>query len=471
MSAARWSGLREAHAHILAHGRSESMLWLSACTSREEALAMIRVRAAGIEPGAWLVAAGTRPEAWRESGTQEPGRHGAWPTSDELDAASPDRPCVVMSFDHHSGAANSAAMRAAGLRLDPPHDTDVSGPIDEPGVIVRDGRGVFTGVLLEAAFMRVRERIPAATHQQRLDHLRTALRDFARLGFDEVHDLWSRADLGPAISQLARAGELDSGDLTRRVWLYPLLGPAGAKDTDSLESIHLSRGDFESDRVQIAGGKVFADGTLNATTAWMHEPYRDGLDQHPCGTPLVSAESLRRDMNRCWSIGVGLAVHAIGDAAVGAVLAAAEAEIANSAWHAVRSAGLPPVRIEHAEVVAESDTPRIVRLWREMGMVISVQPCHLLYDIEALERRLPHRLHRVLPMREWIQAGLSPGDGLWFGSDAPIVRPDPTDSIEAATQRRRGHACVAGPESRAIAPEQAIDEPVARSCFTRVACR
>lgn len=456
--------LREAHAHVLAHGRAASMLWLSACTSREDALAWISSRAremaANAEPDQWLVAAGARPEGWREAGRHERGRHGVWPTMGELNDACPDRPCLVMSFDHHSGAANARALRASGLSSDAAAGADASE--NEPGVMAHDEAGAFTGVLLEAAFMRVRESVPHASHTQRMGQLRAALADFDRLGFDEVHDLWSGAEFGPMLAEMERAGVL-----RHRVWLYPLVGRAGAKESESLEAIHASRASFESDRIRIAGGKVFADGTLNATTAWMREPYREGLAEHPCGTPLVSVESLRRDMNRCWSLGVGLAVHAIGDGAVGAVIDAAEAEMANPAWRAVRDAGLPPIRIEHAEIVAASDTPRIIRLWREMGLVVSVQPCHLLYDVEALERRLPHCLDRVLPLRELIDAGLTPGDGLWFGSDAPIVRPDPMDSIEAATTRRRGEGCVAGPASRTIAPEQAINESQAWTCFAR----
>lgn len=471
------SGLREAHAHIISHGRSASMLWLSSCTSRGEALDLIRARARAMASNAtphaprtqWLIAAGARPQGWHDAdhAASQPGRHGAWPTHLELDDACPDRPCLVMSFDHHSGAANSAALAAAFGAIDPDRATqsvptksataqaDASATL--PEVFVRDPGGRFTGVLLEAAFMRVRHAVPQATATERMVHLRAALDDFARLGFDEVHDLWSGEELGPGLAELER-----EGTLSQRVWMYPLVDGEG-----TLERVHATRSAFASSRVRLTGGKVFADGTLNATTAWMRQPYRDGLADHPCGTPLVSVESLRRDMNRCWALGIGMAVHAIGDGAVGAVLDAAEAESANPAIRAVRDAGLPPVRIEHAEVVDERDVPRIVRLWREMGLVVSVQPCHLLYDIEALERQLPHRLHRVLPLRELIQAGLPPGDGLWFGSDAPIVRPDPQDSIDAATTRRRGERCVAGPASRAIAAEQSIDESTAWTCFGR----
>ena len=107
-------------------------------------------------------------------------------------------------------------------------------------------------------------------------------------------------------------------------------------------------------------------------------------------------------------------------------------------------------RIEHAEIIDEADVGR----FKALGVVCSPQPCHLLADIEALRRLLPHRLHRVLPMRELIDSGLTPGVDLLFGSDAPIVAPEPRDNVIAATLRRREGA----PASEAIAPEQAISE-------------
>ena len=115
-------------------------------------------------------------------------------------------------------------------------------------------------------------------------------------------------------------------------------------------------------------------------------------------------------------------------------------------------------RIEHAEVIDRDDVARIVRLRDELGLMISVQPCHLLTDIEALSRALPDRLDRVLPLRELIESGLEPGRDLLFGSDVPIVRPHPQDSIRGAVDRKRA-------DSVAIAPEQAISEKQAWACF------
>jgi len=81
--------------------------------------------------------------------------------------------------------------------------------------------------------------------------------------------------------------------------------------------------------------------------------------------------------------------------------------------------------------------------------------------VEALRRLLPHRLDRVLPLRDLIDAGCEPGRLLLFGSDTPIVRPHPSDSVQAATARRRAGE----PPEAAIAPAQAVTEAEAWACF------
>jgi predicted amidohydrolase YtcJ len=279
--------------------------------------------------------------------------------------------------------------------------------------------------------------------------VRDSLADLAKHGFVEVHEMLSPAWLGPMLAELDRAGELRT-----TVWLYPPL--------DSLEEVARGRLAWEGPHVRLAGGKVFADGTLNARTAWMLAPYADAMPGSPRGHEMMNVEQLRDAIRRCRSFGVGLAVHAIGDGAVRASLDAWEEEGTKAQRHegteagawASAANGLPAMRIEHCEMIDAVDVPRFA----ELGVVCSVQPCHLLYDIEALERGQPRRLDRVLPLRELIASGCRPGELLWFGSDVPIVRPNPEDSVRAAMDRRRIEGSPGGTASRAIAPEQAITE-------------
>lgn len=450
--------LREAHAHIAMHGRELSQLDLSTCPDLGECLSRIEAEAAKlaeIDPACkrWLLANGVRVESWPER---------RWPTIEELDRAaakasrkhsgsSTARCMSIMSFDHHALVANRAAMLAAGL-----HDDSADPP---GGVIQRDASGRPTGVLLESACWKVRQAVPELTPAERLDVLRRGLADLARHGFTEVHDLLSPPWLGPALGELERSGELST-----TVWLYPAI--------DELEMVHNSRENWESGprggRLTLAGGKIFVDGTLNSRTAWMLEPYADGLPVLPKGQPMMTLAKIGEAIGLARRLEIGLAAHAIGDAAVRAVLDVAAGQARSHGAKKPRSVDdVPWLRIEHAELVDQSDVPRFA----ELGVVCSVQPCHLLYDIEALERGYPGRLDRVLPLRELIEAGCRPGELLWFGSDTPIVRPDPMDSVIAATKRGRVQGSPGGLPSRAMGLGQAISEAEAWAAFNPASSR
>lgn len=425
---------------------------LAGCLDRKEALNLLEQAARGMGrnaaagnagDGRWLLAHAMRAEAWPRNGEES-----AFLTRRELDEAVPDRPCVVMSFDHHSACANSAAFAAAsGVALEDSH-----------GIVVRDELGEPTGTLLELAAWRMWSLAPEPTEEERVEHVRAALRDFAAHGFREVHDLRTPPWMLDALERIAR----EDGRLATRVGLFApvedldeavvsrMRAQAEAISATLRQSTHT-----KGEGVRLLGGKLFADGTLNACTAHVLEAFRDAPAGLEHGKPMVTARELDAALERCDGLGLQLSVHAIGDGAVRAVLDAHERHLLRSGATTERRA--PLLRIEHCEVVDRRDVPRFA----EMGVIASVQPCHLLYDIEALTRRLPHRLDRVLPLREMIDSGLVPGETLLMGSDAPIVRPNPMDSVVAATMRRRmtqmdGSNPGGAPTTTPIAPEQAI---------------
>ncbi len=429
-----FESMREAHAHIASFGQSLAMPSLAACRSVGECLSAVADASQGIAaPGAapaWVRLHSARIQAWDEP---------RWPTRLELDRVTGGRPCVILSFDHHAACANSAALAAAGLS---------AGEVVPPnGLVCADpASGLPTGELVEQAAFKVWEAAPAPTAAERARHVRDSLTALAALGYHEVHDLLSQDWLGPVLAAMERDGTLP----VREVHLYPPIARVG--------TIASSRSEWESGRVRLAGGKLFADGTLNSRTALMLEPYREPVDGLPCGQAMVEPRQIDAAVTLCESLGLHLAVHAIGDGAVRMVLDAIErTSRAGAGRH-----GSSRHRVEHCELIDDADVPRFAAL----GVVCSVQPCHLLADVEVLRRQLPHRLHRVLPLRELIQTGCGPfGEDplLWFGSDVPVVRPDPQDSVQAAVNRRRAGA----PPADAIGSEQRLSEAEAWAAFGR----
>lgn len=456
--------MREAHCHLLALGQALTTASLADCASMAECLQRIAQLASGLTSeqssnGAskrWIKMAQAHHNNWPEA---------RWPTAAELDAAAGQHPCIIKSFDHHHAVCNSAALHAAGL---------VVGQTVPPlGRVVADAAGTFTGELVEHAAWHIWQADGEPTPTERLSILRAACDHLAAFGYREAHDMLSQSWLPNDLTSLALQGHLPL-----KVLLY-------AEPTIAEQL--LSERTTWHPHVKLGGMKLFADGTLSARTAHMVHRYADPLPDASRGRCMTAPAAILATMQRCQSLGIGLAVHAIGDGAVKTVLDCAErARTATPAIPAIPAGaasgpkhGLDAcrIRIEHAEII---DKPDVVR-FAELRIDCSVQPCHLPWDIAVIRKHLPHRTERVMPLAELLAAGLVPGslgaDGLWagatpqeiaavpaglaFGSDAPIVGADPQDSLFAAVNRRAPHQ----PTDEALGLPQAVNLTQARQCF------
>ncbi|MGP1347142.1 MAG: amidohydrolase [Phycisphaerales bacterium] len=446
--------LRDAHLHLLPYGASLAQIDLSRATSVHEALALIaaEARRRRDDPDAqrtlhpWIIGYAYRAEATRER---------RFPTRAELDEAAGNAPAIINSFDMHAASASSAILRAAGI--------DVRTPDPPGGAIQRDpNTGEPTGYLLETARFLLRDAEPKPTPERRMGELRASLDDLSARGFVELHDMYATAGLAESLLELDERDEL-----SHTVWMYAV--PECIADLEDIMRRRTPDGRTSpSGRIRFAGLKLFTDGTLNSRTASMLEPFADPIEAHPRGTPLFTDDRLAQHFLWARERGHAIATHAIGDAAVRQVL---------DCWESVSSGGtssggtglrpvssassltnnIPPLRIEHAQFIHPDDIDRFPSL----GIVASMQPCHLLPDMEALQRLTPHAIDRVFPLRDLIDVAhrhnTDPADLIWLGSDAPVVPPAPADNIQAAVHRRRADT----PPSAAIAPRQAIDESLA----------
>jgi hypothetical protein len=93
-------------------------------------------------------------------------------------------------------------------------------------------------------------------------------------------------------------------------------------------------------------------------------------------------------------------------------------------------AGLPPRnRIEHAQVVDPKDIPRFAKL----GVIASMQPSHLLTDMNWAEARLgPQRAAYSYAWKAFLDAGVH----LAFGTDYPVEPVTPFRGLYAAVTRK-----------------------------------
>src|ERR687898_1327916 len=115
-------GFNDAHAHVVSGGLSLDQVALDDAKTVDEIRDTIRVWAEAHPERQWITGRGWYYQPF----------NGVMPTRQLLDALVPDRPAYLIAYDGHTGWANTAALKAAGIgrsTKNPPG-----------GIIVRDPR-------------------------------------------------------------------------------------------------------------------------------------------------------------------------------------------------------------------------------------------------------------------------------------------------------------------------------------------
>jgi predicted amidohydrolase YtcJ len=373
-------GFVDGHTHFASWALGRRRVQLAGAATRAEALERVR---AGTAVGGWVLGHGWDANRWE-----------ATPTRWALDEIRGE-PVYLDSLDVHAAWLNSAALEAAGI--------DRGTPEPFGGRIVRDANGEPTGVLLERAVELALPALPQPPADVLLDALREGQAEAHRLGVTGIHNVETEA-------VLAGFRRLEGEDALRlRVLFHP---PVAALERLVADGVRSGQG---SEWLTIGGVKLFLDGSLGKQTAWMLEPYEGSRDR---GMPITGLESARAAIQLAAGAGIAATVHAIGDAAVRRGL-----DLLGEAPRV----GLPH-RIEHFQCVHPADLGRAAR----DGIVVSMQPAHLLTDIPLVERYWGARRRGAYCFRTI----LSQGTAVAFGSDAPVAALDPRQGVYAALARR-----------------------------------
>jgi hypothetical protein len=385
----------------------------------------LRGEAAAGAPGAWAVGLRLDVEALAER---------RLPSRDELDAACPDRPALVLAHDGHSAAGNGRALAAAGLSAATP---------DPPGGrIERDARGAPAGPCRETAAQLLLGAMPAPTPERLRETARGSFGRLAAQGITSAGVVLQTDHEGPG-GAAARLEGLAMGlllDVTPFSTYALLIGstPAAAVAARATP-LH----DPAAGR-RVGGYKLFADGTLGSCTAAMREPFADRPGER--GLATLPEEELFARMRAAHEAGLQICIHAIGDAAVERCVELYERLLAERPCPDHRH------RIEHASLVPPDLIPRLARL----GLCISTQPLFVHSEKAWLRRRLgAERARQVYPLRALVEAGVLVAGA----SDAPVESTDVLHAIQCCVTREGFET------QQGLTPAQALD------LFTRHAAR
>lgn len=392
-------GFTDAHLHLLRYGLFRTQVDLGGCRSLAEVLARLQAAAARQPAGTWILGHSWLHDQWPE---------GRMPNAADLDAVAPDHPVLLARGCLHIAVANSRALAAAGVG---PGTPDPAG-----GQIDRLPGGGPTGVLREQAIGLVQAVVPQPTPAQQEEALRLAAAELVRLGITQVQTDDMRDTGGPegAVNLYRRVTGPDQVPL--RVTLViayeylqeiRLLGMGPRWGDEWLRTGHV---------------KLFADGSLGGRTAALAAPYAD--DPTALGMLIHSPEELAARVSMIHRLGLQAGVHAIGDAAMEALLnAVAAAQAANPELQGRR----------HRAIHCQITNPRQIRRLKELGMVADIQPVFLHTDGHFyIERVGPDRAATAYAWASMAREGVA----ACAGSDAPVEHPNPLLGLHAAVTRR-----------------------------------
>jgi predicted amidohydrolase YtcJ len=361
--------------------------------------------------------------------------HEAWevknlPTKEMVDEAVPNTPVFISRFDGHMGVANTAALKAAGVTK------DTKSP--KGGLIVKDSKtGEPTGILKDDAMNLVLDVIPAPTDEEFEAAILRALKEANENGFTSIQDMTPDKEFS-IYKKFEKEGKLTCRMYTRTpVVEYKKLIEQGIKAGDG------------TDMVRGGSLKAFADGSLGSSTAlffehYVNEPENNGLAMEYVTNGNLKKWALEADKNK-----LQLCVHAIGDSANYLMLQMFKEIVeTNPKWDR-------RFRIEHAQHVRFEDMP----LFKELGVIASVQPYHCIDDGVWAEKRIgKERLKYTYPFKSFIDLGIP----VCFGSDWFVAPLNAIYGIYAAVTRRT----LDDKNPDGWQPEQKLTVEQAIKCYT-----
>ncbi|MFC8715068.1 amidohydrolase [Streptomyces sp. NPDC057197] len=418
------AGFTDGHLHPVSGAERTMGVDLSACRDLADVRAALAGPAAALAPGAWLRGWGLDPNSFGDAPVA------AASLGPVLDGV----PALIDLFDGHSMLASARALEQAG----------VDGPrrFEQAAEIVCDEAGRPTGLLLEDAACELVEAVaPRPTGDELRARTAEVLREMAATGLTGGHAM----DANGATLDILGALEGD-GDLPLRLRVAPWCQPGA--DAEAVDGLVRQQG--TGGRLwQVAGVKMFMDGTIDNGTAWLESPDCHGESRDAF---WPDPDQYRRVVGALHRAGVPTATHAIGDAAVRHVLDSVERAQAETP-----AADGAPVRhrVEHIETVPDDTVPRFARL----GVAASMQPTHCCEYTRAdhtdnWSRRLgEERASRAFRCRDLWDAGAR----VVLGSDWPIAPYPPLGVMAGARHRRPGDLSRPphGPE-QALTPLRAL---------------
>jgi predicted amidohydrolase YtcJ len=404
-------GFIDAHCHFYGYGKGLSELDLTNTNSSKEVVDAVVYYAReqdmypeksdiDLTKPKWIVGRGWDQNDWEVK---------EFPDKKRLDTLFPNTPVILKRIDGHAVLVNQKALNMAGFT----EKTKISGG----ELILKNGK--LTGVLVDNAADSLEKSIPKADKDLIERALLKAQENCFTVGLTTVDDAGLDRDVVDVIDELQKANKL-------KMRVYAMLSP-----TEENYKLYLRLGPYKTDKLDVRSFKFYADGALGSRGACLMKDYSDkpgwkGFMLNDLGYFMKAADQMQENKFQ-------LNVHCIGDSAVRAMIQMFTTAprmfgdmdgklfkkiVKERRW-----------RIEHAQIVDKAD----VNLFKELGIIPSVQPTHATSDMYWAEQRLgKERMKNAYAYKELLNAA----GMIALGTDFPVEDISPFKTFYAAVYRK-----------------------------------
>ena len=372
-------------------------------------------------PGKFVMGFGYDPELLAEKRA---------PTRQELDAAFPENPVIVVHVSGHGAMLNSRALAAYGITA--------ATPTPAGGVIGREpGSQEPNGLLFETAFLPIFAKVPGPDDDAALELLKSGQELYLREGITTAQE---GATMKHQLDLLRIAA--NRGLLKLDVVALPFI-----TELDAVFAGGPPRNEpAYKNRLRIGGVKIVADGSPQGRTAFFTQPYRTAGpagQQNWRGEPTFPQPVLNEMVKKVYAGGATLFVHCNGDAAIDALL---EAHRAASGDDPTKPRGTVGV---HSQFIRRDQLEK----YAAWGITPSFFTLHCFYFGDThVANRGPEQAAVISPMKSARSLGIRPTNHTDFNV-SPL---DQIFTIHTAVNRITRSGVTLGPDER-ISPLEALE--------------
>ena len=337
-------GFIDSHTHLSSGAKIVTGIDLTGIANKSVWLEMIAERVKTMEPGEWLLG-GRWDYTFEDKGL---------PTRWELDSVAPNNPVALSDIDGHSMWVNSLAIEKANI--------NANSEVPMGGQILLDQSGLPNGILLEGAMELIWDAPTYIRDSNRArDKIQLVISYANSLGITSVHDMSSLIELDK-YKDLA---------VNKELYLRVFWGEHSkfSQEDDSTNNSDLIKqlinqykihNNEQGPLIEYGFTKYVIDGVLSTHTAALIDPYSDRPEV--VGEPFYIQTEINRLVKRANSLGMPVAIHAIGDRGVKMALNAFEYSGNTSLAN----------RVEHIEIIDPKDVER----FKKLKVTASMQPNH-----------------------------------------------------------------------------------------------